>query len=402
MPVCAVRRRRCAARGRSPAHPVAGTGAQTLRELLAERLGQTRRPPRRRPRSRPGARSPAPRAAPASSRSSACASTVLPAPVSPVSTFSPGPAAAGRARSAAGSRRSARAAPACVPADGDGSRALAAASAAACDGLARRACGSVTEIAPSRHNRGRRRRDGPRERTRLTLRTLVRHNGMAASDPHRRLDPPSEMGRASRGRADRLPVGGALEDRLEEEISRAGGTARRSAACSWRSRTSRSSPRSTARAARAGARLRSARRLLRELRRFDRVGRPSDTELLVVLPGADGPRGEIVARRVIDRLRAIKIEAGGAAPAVARVGRPRRLARGSQRPAAAGADTRRGAARTCGVATQELAPPTALDRGRAATAESRDALPSIAAGLRDAMVHNPAQCSRDLSCGCCG
>ena len=51
--------------------------------------------------------------------------------------------------------------------------------------------------------------------------------------------------------------------------------------------------------------------LLRELRRFDRVGRLSDTELLVVLPGADGPRGEIVARRVIDRLRAIKIEAGG-------------------------------------------------------------------------------------------
>ena len=51
--------------------------------------------------------------------------------------------------------------------------------------------------------------------------------------------------------------------------------------------------------------------LLRELRRFDRVGRPSDTELLVVLPGADGPRGEIVARRVIDRLRAIKIETDG-------------------------------------------------------------------------------------------
>jgi diguanylate cyclase (GGDEF)-like protein len=47
------------------------------------------------------------------------------------------------------------------------------------------------------------------------------------------------------------------------------------------------------------------------LRRFDRVGRPSDSELLVVLPGADGPRGEIVARRVIDRLRAIKIESGG-------------------------------------------------------------------------------------------
>lgn len=51
--------------------------------------------------------------------------------------------------------------------------------------------------------------------------------------------------------------------------------------------------------------------LLRELRRFDRVGRPSDTELLVVLPGADGPRGEIVARRVLNRLRAIKIESDG-------------------------------------------------------------------------------------------
>jgi diguanylate cyclase (GGDEF)-like protein len=51
--------------------------------------------------------------------------------------------------------------------------------------------------------------------------------------------------------------------------------------------------------------------LRRELRRFDRIGRPSDGELLLVLPGADGPRGEIVARRVLERLRAIKVEAGG-------------------------------------------------------------------------------------------
>jgi two-component system cell cycle response regulator len=51
--------------------------------------------------------------------------------------------------------------------------------------------------------------------------------------------------------------------------------------------------------------------LRRELRRFDRVGRPSGGELAVVLPGADGPRGEIVARRALARLRAIKIEAGG-------------------------------------------------------------------------------------------
>ncbi len=52
--------------------------------------------------------------------------------------------------------------------------------------------------------------------------------------------------------------------------------------------------------------------LAQELRRFDRIGRPSARELLVVLPGADGPRGEIVARRLLERTRAIKVEAGGA------------------------------------------------------------------------------------------
>src|SRR5271165_1797265 len=49
----------------------------------------------------------------------------------------------------------------------------------------------------------------------------------------------------------------------------------------------------------------------RELRRFDRIGRPSGSELLLLLPGADGPRGEIVARRMLERLRTIKIEAQG-------------------------------------------------------------------------------------------
>jgi diguanylate cyclase (GGDEF)-like protein len=48
-----------------------------------------------------------------------------------------------------------------------------------------------------------------------------------------------------------------------------------------------------------------------ELRGFDRIGRPSDGELLLLLPGADGPRGEMVARRVLDRLRTIKVEAEG-------------------------------------------------------------------------------------------
>jgi diguanylate cyclase len=51
--------------------------------------------------------------------------------------------------------------------------------------------------------------------------------------------------------------------------------------------------------------------LRRELRRFDRVGSSAEGDLLVVLPGADGARGEVVARRVLGRLRAIKLEAGG-------------------------------------------------------------------------------------------
>ncbi len=51
--------------------------------------------------------------------------------------------------------------------------------------------------------------------------------------------------------------------------------------------------------------------LTRELRRFDRVGRPSERELLIVLPGADAKHGETVARRVLERLRTIKVEAGG-------------------------------------------------------------------------------------------
>jgi diguanylate cyclase (GGDEF)-like protein len=51
--------------------------------------------------------------------------------------------------------------------------------------------------------------------------------------------------------------------------------------------------------------------LRRELRRFDRVGRPAGHELAIVLPGADSPSAEMVARRTLERLRAIKIEADG-------------------------------------------------------------------------------------------
>jgi diguanylate cyclase (GGDEF)-like protein len=48
-----------------------------------------------------------------------------------------------------------------------------------------------------------------------------------------------------------------------------------------------------------------------ELRRFDRVGHAAEGELLVVLPGADEQRGEIVARRALSRLHAIKIDVEG-------------------------------------------------------------------------------------------
>jgi diguanylate cyclase (GGDEF)-like protein len=51
--------------------------------------------------------------------------------------------------------------------------------------------------------------------------------------------------------------------------------------------------------------------LRREFRRFDRVGRSGKREFVVVLPGADGARGEIVARRTLARLHAIKIEIEG-------------------------------------------------------------------------------------------
>jgi GGDEF domain-containing protein len=49
----------------------------------------------------------------------------------------------------------------------------------------------------------------------------------------------------------------------------------------------------------------------RQLRCFDRVGHASEGELLVLLPGADEQRGEIVARRTLSRLHSIKIEAEG-------------------------------------------------------------------------------------------
>lgn len=50
----------------------------------------------------------------------------------------------------------------------------------------------------------------------------------------------------------------------------------------------------------------------RQLRRFDRIGRLPQGQLLILLPGADDRSGEIVARRTLGRLRAVKLEHGGA------------------------------------------------------------------------------------------
>ncbi len=143
--------------------------------------------------------------------------------------------------------------------------------------------------------------------------------GMAASDPY--------------PRSDRLPPGAvdcltalALRERLEEEISRA---ERHGTALSCLlvvidnldeiAREHGGELREQALAYVAGA-------LRRELRRFDRIGRSaadspegpdgpgasaSAGDLLMILPGADSPRAEIVARRTLERLRTIKVEAGG-------------------------------------------------------------------------------------------
>jgi diguanylate cyclase (GGDEF)-like protein len=51
--------------------------------------------------------------------------------------------------------------------------------------------------------------------------------------------------------------------------------------------------------------------LRRELRCFDRVGQTPQGDVIVLLPGADGPRAEVVARRALQRLRTIKVESAG-------------------------------------------------------------------------------------------
>ena len=127
---------------------------------------------------------------------------------------------------------------------------------------------------------------------------------MAASDPHARSGP------RARSAFSWLDAG-ALADRLEEEVARA---ERHGTALSCLLVVVEGLEEMTRRYGGdlpEQALTHLARALRGELRRFDQVGRPSDRELLLVLPGADSTRGEIVARRALWRLRTIKIEAGG-------------------------------------------------------------------------------------------
>ncbi len=129
---------------------------------------------------------------------------------------------------------------------------------------------------------------------------------MAASEPDPRSNPLTPG-------PSRVPVrAGRSAERMEEEINRAGrhGTPL-SCLLVVIDNIEELSREHGARSARAGVRLprRSAWRA--SCGGFDRIGRPSDSELLLLLPGADGPRGEMVARRVLERLRTIKVEAEG-------------------------------------------------------------------------------------------
>ncbi len=128
---------------------------------------------------------------------------------------------------------------------------------------------------------------------------------MAASDPNLQFVPPS---------AERLGClsAAALSDRLDEEIGRAErhGTGLSCLLLVIDNLEEISREHGSELPEQTLAYVGAA--LLRELRRFDRVGRPDGGELLIVLPGADGPRGEMVARRVLDRVRAIKVEVDGA------------------------------------------------------------------------------------------
>ncbi len=131
--------------------------------------------------------------------------------------------------------------------------------------------------------------------------------------------------------------------------------------------------------------------LRRELRRFDRVGMPSERELLIVLPGADGPRGEMVARRVLDRLRAIKVEAKGQRRGLRiSVGLARLASRTRPPPG-------------CSPARAPQRPARRRPRaGRSGARAMSSRPPATGCRSRPRRLHNQLGCFPDQSSGCCG
>jgi GGDEF domain-containing protein len=132
---------------------------------------------------------------------------------------------------------------------------------------------------------------------------------MVASEPHQSAQPHSA------GRVACLSLS-ALQERLDEEINRARRHETQLSCLLVRidkledlSEIGQQSEHGSELPAQALAYVGGA--LRSELRSFDRIGRLSDSELLIALPGADGPRAEAVGRRVLDRLRTIKVEAEG-------------------------------------------------------------------------------------------
>lgn len=159
--------------------------------------------------------------------------------------------------------------------------------------------------------------------------TTSNHNGMAATDPRpfdslhsgqeavRRIDTAIDPA----VRTLRCLPAQELRDRIEEEVGRAG--RHHTPLCLLLLRLDDFEQIAQEHGAELAQRalLTAGETLLAELRRFDRIGRPQRDELVVVLPGAAGIQGEAVARRALQRLRAIKIEvAGGRRPLCVSIG----------------------------------------------------------------------------------
>ncbi len=131
---------------------------------------------------------------------------------------------------------------------------------------------------------------------------------MAASDPHPRSDglPPGER--------DCLTPA-ALRERLEEEIGRAERQATGLSCLLVVIDNLDELARAHGGELRAQTLEYVSGALRRELRRYDRVGpggQDPDRDLLIILPGTHSQQGEIVARRALQRLHTIKVEAAGA------------------------------------------------------------------------------------------